>query len=140
MARIDKYEPYSGGFRAALAADFSTVADFEKPIGVSLNTSGLVVVGAVGNTGILPGILVLTKLTRAGTIVDVMTDGELAEFDRTGQSGSTAFASTAGTNYWLNATTGAVETSAPAAGTNKPFLGWTVEAKRLIVRAAIRQG
>lgn len=140
MARYDKYDPYSGGFRAPLAADFTTVADFEKPIGVGINTSGQVVPGAIGNTGILPAVMILTQITRAGKIVDTMTHGEIVEFDRTGQGGSTAFGSTAGTNYWLNATTGAVETSAPAAGTNKMFLGWTIEAKRLVVRAAQRQG
>lgn len=43
MARYDKYDPLSGGFRALLAPGWA-VAD-ETPVGVGLDTSGRVVAG-----------------------------------------------------------------------------------------------
>lgn len=117
-ARYDKYEPKAGGFRAALNAD--TVKTTGLPLGVGLNTSGKVVVGA-GNTGVL-GVIVLVKDMKAGDIVDVMTGGEVV--DCTGL--------TAGTVYTANTTTG-VLSNAAASATQTP-VGYTVEAARLIVR------
>jgi hypothetical protein len=58
----------------------------------------------------------------AGTVVDVMTDGEIV------QAGLVV-----GTLYTANTTTGAITSAAPSA-TQTP-VGWTVEANRLIVRA-----
>jgi hypothetical protein len=117
--RYDKYDPVSGGFRAAIAADKSTT-DIATPIGVGLDTNGRVVAGA-GNTGIV-GVLMITKAVKAGDIVDVMTDGELVEM------GSLA----AGTKYTANTTTGVISNGAGSA-TQTP-VGWTVEATRLVVR------
>lgn len=108
----------SGGFRAALAVD--TLKTAGNPLGVGLNTSGAVVVGA-GNTGIL-GVLVTTKDMKAGDIVDVMTGGDCVEM--TGL--------TAGTIYSANTTTG-VLSNAAASATQTP-IGFTVEAARLVVR------
>lgn len=118
MSRYDKYAPMSGGFRAALAVD--TLKTAGNPLGVGLNTSGAVVVGA-GNTGIL-GVLVTTKDMKAGDIVDVMTGGDCVEM--TGL--------TAGTIYSANTTTG-VLSNAAASATQTP-IGFTVEAARLVVR------
>jgi hypothetical protein len=120
-ARYDKYEPKAGGFRAPLAVD--TVATSGNPLGVGLNTSGRVVVGA-GNTGIL-GVIVLTKNMKAGDIVDVMTDGECVDL-----AGLTA-----GTVYSANTTTG-VLSSAAGSATQTP-VGFTVEATRLIMRRSV---
>lgn len=115
MARYDKYEPYAGGFRAPLAADWLP-ADIGKAFGVGLNANGQVVKGA-GNTGIL-AVLVLTKAYKAGQIVDSMTDGEIVEFG-----------GTAGTVYFAATTTGVVST------TNTGIrVGHTVEGGRLVVR------
>lgn len=125
MARIDKYEPLAGGFRAPLAADLTGSA---TPVAVSLNASGRVVQGAAGNTGMV-GIICEPKNKKAGTIVDVMTDGELVEF-----------AGAAGTVYYANATTGAINTTAPGAGVNGYRVGHTVEATRLVVRFQAVQG
>jgi len=117
-ARYDKYEPKVGGFRAALAADMvKTVAN---PLGVGLNSSGRVVVGA-GVTGIV-GVIVTTKDMKLGDIVDVMTSGECTDL------GSLA----AGTVYTANTTTGILSSGA-ASATQTP-IGFTVEATRLIVR------
>lgn len=131
MARIDKYDPKSGGFRAALAADRAAtpgaIGDADGPIGVGLDANGRVVAGA-GNTGVV-GVLVLTQNKVAGDIVDIMTDGELVE------AGGTA-----GTTYYADGGTGALGTAAPAAGANGTRVGRTVEAGRLVVRVQTVQG
>ncbi len=121
MARIDKYEPLSGGFRAPLNADW-LLADLNKACPVSLNGSGKVVKGTAGQSGFV-GILVLTKLRKANEVVDVMQDGEIVEM-----SGLAA-----GTKYWALAN-GEGVTATQATGLR--VVGWTVEATRLIVRCA----
>lgn len=118
MARYDKYDPVDGGFRAPLAADY---AGSEVPVGVGLDVNGRVVVGA-GNTGI-KAVLCKPDKAKAGEIVDCMTDGEVVEF-----------AGVAGTNYSVTDATGAI--AAGAAGAGQTQIGFTVEATRLIVRAA----
>lgn len=115
MARFDKYDPISGGFRAPLAADWPS-ADLEEVIPVGLDANGRVVKGA-GNTGV-KGVVCLTKLRYAGDVVDVMTDGEIVE----------ATGLTAGTNYFGSAAGGVTTTNTDKA------LGATVEATRLVVR------
>jgi hypothetical protein len=125
MARYDKYEPLSGGHRAPLAADW-LLADLNKVFGVGLNASGQVVKGA-GNTGVI-GALVLTKIVKAGKVVDVMQDGEIVEMN-INHAGIVA-----GTKYYFDAA-GALTAVAPTpAGTNGVQAGYTVEATRLIVR------
>lgn len=134
MSRYDKYDPVSGGFRAPLAAAFTGGAsgvDFGKVYAVSLNSSGQVVFGTTGGTGVI-GVIVLHEAKAAGQIVDVMQDGEIVEF--TLQNGSAA---TAGTSYYATGTAGDFTATAPTpAGTNGVKLGWTVEATRLVVRVA----
>jgi hypothetical protein len=125
MGRIDKYDPVDGGFRAPLAASWAGQA---APVAVSLDGSGRVVVGA-GTALTQVGILCKPDAAAAGTVVDIMTDGEIVEAGLA-----------AGTIYYANATTGALETSAPAAGTNKFRVGHTVEASRLVVRCQVIQG
>lgn len=115
MARIDKYDPVGGGFRAPLAAAYTGSA---VPLAVGLNSSGQVVAG-IGATGIV-GIVCLPGNHAAGEVIDVMKDGELVEF-----------AGVAGTVYTANTTTGVI-TSAAASGT-QILVGFTVEATRLVV-------
>lgn len=117
MARFDKYDPISGGFRAQLAADWPS-ADLEEIIPVGLDANGRVVKGA-GNTGVL-GVVCLTKLRYAGDVVDVMTDGEVVEADGL----------TAGTVYFGSAAGGVTTVNTDTR------IGATVEATRLVVRAA----
>jgi hypothetical protein len=119
VARYDKYDPIDGGFRAPLAADWLE-ADLEKVFAVGLDAQGRVVKGA-GNSGV-KGVLVLTKVIRAGKPVDVMTDGEIVEMD-VNHAGIVA-----GTSYYGSAA-GAINTT----NTDKP-IGHTVEATRLVVR------
>lgn len=127
MARYDKYDPISGGFRAPLAANWAGALG--DPVGVGLDANGRIVPGA-GNTGVL-GVVVVdgqvnaqgtrSNVKMAGDILDVMTDGEIV--DCTGL--------TAGTVYYAAAANGAISTT--NTGTR---LGSTVEAQRLVVRAA----
>jgi len=126
VARYDKYDPYDGGFRAALAVDWLST-DLDTVIGVSLNASGKLVKGTAGQSGPC-GVVVLTKAHKAGHIVDVMTDGEIVDFTVSGRPSVAFAAAVAGTAFYV-ATTGAIS------ATNTGFpVGWTVEAARLVVR------
>lgn len=129
MARYDKYNPYGGGFRAPLAADWAS-GDLGKPYAVGLNSSGQVVKGA-GQSGVV-GVLVLTKAYKAGTVVDVMTDGEIIEFAPTATTPGSGNGA-AGTSYFGNTSTGAISTTGTT-GAHK--VGFTAEGSRLIVHAA----
>ena len=143
MARYDKYDPISGGFRAKLNADLTLVNGSVGPVGVSINTSGRVVVGNAGASGTV-GVLVknvargpITQWNTtlqgtampnsspgalAGDAVDVMTAGEIVEVP-TFTAGQVIYALANGT---LSAT--------PATGAVK--IGFVVEPGRLIVRCA----
>lgn len=121
MARYDKYDPISGGFRAPLNADWLD-ADVGKPFGVGLNSTGKVVKGA-GQTGVRAVLVVDAKGLKAGDVVDCMTQGEIVY-----SSGDVATALVAGTKYVANTTTGVLAT---ATGTE---IGYTVELSRLVVR------
>lgn len=117
MAMFDKYDPYSGGFRAALAADWLP-ADVNKAIGVGLDVDGLIVKGD-GETGVV-GVMVLTKARKVGEIVDAMTSGEIVEAGLD-----------PGTVYYASGTDGVLTKVASAGATR---VGHTVEGNRLIVR------
>jgi hypothetical protein len=117
MARIDKYEPVGGGFRAPWAADF---AGSDVPVGIGLDNAGRVVVGG-GNTGVVAVVCKPDK-AKAGDIADCMTDGEIVEF-----------AGLPGTVYTSSAA-GVIDDTAPGAGQTR--IGHTVEGTRLIVRVA----
>lgn len=144
MAKYDKYEPLAGGFRARLNAALSLTSGSIGPVGVSLNSSGKVVVGTAGQSGLV-GILVKnvargpvgawgTSLhggtphasapigAQAGDVVDIMTNGEIVDLDKT--------AYPAGTKFYARGD-GSLVTAADVG--NIP-VGFTVEAGRLIVR------
>lgn len=127
MARIDKYDPVDGGFRARLGFAPSA-GQVGAILGVGLNASGQVVVGA-GTTGVL-GVICMSSLLSQGDVVDVMTHGEIV--DATGLN--------AGTVYFSPAAGGAPSAAAPAAGANALRIGHTVEAWRLVVRCQVTQG
>lgn len=107
-------------------------------IAVSLNASGLVVVGTAGQSGYV-GIVVLTKKHFANDVVDVFRLCEVTEFTKSGPADAAFAPAVAGQQYYA-AAGGAAEVAAPAAGANKGFIGYTVEADRLVVSASIRQG
>lgn len=150
MARYDKYDPISGGFRALLGADLTLTNGSIGPVAVSLNSSGGVVVGTAGQSGLV-GVLVKnvakgpvgpwgTSLqggtpnpyapigARQGDAVDVMTSGEIVDLDPDDFP--------AGSKIYATAATGVLSTTG---GTGKFLVGHTVEAGRLIVRVATGQ-
>ena len=125
MARYDKYDPISGGFRAPLAAAWGS-SDVGKPTAVTLDGNGRVVKVAAVDTA--EGVLVIDSPKAAGDIVDVMTAGEIV-----------GVALAAGTVYY-SAANSTLATTAPAAGANMVKIGRTVEADRLVVRVQKVQG
>lgn len=101
MARYDKYDGISGGFRGILAAAITATSGAGStnqigiPLAVGVNSSGLVAVGQ-GATGII-GVLVVDSAKAAGDAVDVMTAGEIVDLDETAYDpGETYYATTAG--------------------------------------------
>jgi phage-related tail protein len=83
FGRFDKYDGMVGGFRAPLAANMSATGDdIGKVQGVSINTSGRVVVGAAAETAII-GVICPTRVMTAGEFIDVMTDGEIMDVVKT---------------------------------------------------------
>ena len=136
MARYDKYEPKSGGFRAALAAAWTTTSgpssasDIGVLRAVGLNASGQVV--RASDTVPCRGVIVLTRPMSAGDIVDVMTDGEVVELATTDVGGAPA----AGTPYYAHTAAGAVAGNVFATAASNTYIGHTVEASRLVVRVA----
>lgn len=135
MARVDKTESAVGVVRGILAADLAgNLAD--TVIGVGLNASGLVVLGA-GHTGII-GVMVPNGMyngaeMKAGKAVDIFKLADIVE----------CAGLTAGTKYWIDGTTGALVAAiattgaAPASGAGTTagsvYAGYTVEADRLIL-------
>lgn len=121
MARYDKYNGETGGFRAALAEDWEA-GDVATPVAVGLDADGRLVKGA-GNTGVL-GVYVDDGVTvggqkvghKAGHIADTMTSGEIVDVEDLD----------AGTAYF-GSDTGEVGDAGVA-------IGHTVEADRLVVR------
>lgn len=150
MARYDKYDPISGGFRAPLAANLTLTNGEFGPKAVSLNASGRVVIGTAGTSG-LCGVLVKNAARTpwtastagpqgtpnaatpigcmAGDVVDIMTSGEIVDLTATGGNGITGLA--AGVAVY---TTAAGDLTNVATGNTK--VGYIVEANRMIVRVA----
>jgi hypothetical protein len=125
VARYDKYDPISGGFRAALAADWA-IGDVAVPRAITLDGNGRVIKVAAADTA--KAVLVIDQIKSAGDIVDCMTHGEIVEVGLA-----------AGTEYYTK-TDATLEAVAPGAGVNKVRAGWTVEADRLVVRCSRVQG
>lgn len=123
MARYDKYDPVSGGFRAPLNADLPATSKTGagNPIGVSINGSGRVVAGAA-SIDLLRGVVCTVEDKKAGDIVDVMTAGEVVEMANVA-AGATLTALT---------TTGEVDDI--AADATHLRVGFCVESTRAIIR------
>ena len=128
MARYDKYDPISGGFRAKLAAAWAAADG--TPVAVGLDVNGRVVPGA-GNTGILGVVVLVAENKAAGDVVDVMTAGEIVEVDDTGFTGRAA-----GIAVYAVPASGALTNVATA----NVKIGHMVENDRLVVRKAASAG
>lgn len=79
MARYDKYDPISGGFRAPLAAAITDGAEIGVPLAMGLDGQGRAVLGA-GTTGVT-GVYVADQAKAVGDIADIMTAGEIVDLD-----------------------------------------------------------
>ena len=141
MARYDKYDPISGGFRGVLAADFAlgtpvngVFPNLGKVYPVSLNSSGLVTIGAIAANPGMVGVMILTSQKFAGDVVDIMTEGEIVDLNSASPFDNFAAAPVAGSKYYGVAADGTVSATA----TSNYFIGHTVEATRLIVRVGNR--
>lgn len=131
MARFDKYNPVSGGFRARLG--FAPVAgEVGDVINVQINGSGEAV---KGTATVCDGVICLSSLLNQGDVVDVMTSGEIVDIDA--NSAVTGFAKGA---LAYAAAAGAVGVTAPGAGVNGVKIGRFIEAWRLVVRVQMVQG
>lgn len=118
MPRYDKYDGVAGGFRAPAAA-VTPEGEYNDIMGASLNASGQMLTGAAGNSGFVGVVIRDRTKRRAGDVQDIMTNGEIVDCDGLA----------AGTTYYLNATTGALQTTE-----TRYKVGHTVEAWRLVVR------
>jgi hypothetical protein len=144
MARYDKYDPISGGFRAKLAETLTTdpVSGEFGPVAVSLDSAGHVVIGTAGQSGLV-GVLVKNAPKQglgrwptttngvpnpaapigalAGDVVDIMTSGEIVDVDPALLPGTAVYTDAAG------------DLSGTAGGTK---VGYIVESGRMVVRVA----
>lgn len=121
MARIDKYDPVDGGFRAPLG--FQPVAsDVGKIYAVDINGSGQAI-KSVDGTG-ARGVICLSSMIAQGKPVDVMTDGELV--DVVAADGVTGL----GAGVEMKAGAAGIVTNA---GTGRS-LGFFVQNWRLVIR------
>lgn len=137
MSRLDKTNSAIGSFRAPLNAAWnatsgpSGVTDLNRVIGVALNGSGKLIKATTAVSCV--GILCLSSAKAAGDIVDVFTNCEVVELDLNDIQGATTPA--AGTKYYLDVTAGRLTATAPIAANIGFYIGTTVEASRLVVRA-----
>lgn len=131
MARIDKYDPVSGGFRARLGFQ-PAGGEVGDVIAVSLNASGQVV---KGTAAACDGVICLSSPLNQGDVVDVMTDGEIVDI----AAGDNVTGAAAGA-VAFSAAAGGVGVTAPGAGVNGVRIGRFVEAWRLVVRVQQVQG
>ena len=122
LSRIDKYDPFDGGFRAKLNAAI-VAADAGKIRAVSINTSGRVVIGGSAAADIR-GLICPTEAMAAGAAIDVMTDGEMGDATETA---GTAFTGGAIVYAHIDGTVDDTSTAGKA-------VGFTVEVNRVIVR------
>jgi hypothetical protein len=128
LARYDKYDGKSGGFRAKLNAAWSS-ADVKKVIGVSINGSGRIVKGGAATA--IVGVVVIGEAKAAGDVVDVMTSGEIVDFFLLNDNST---ATVAGTVYYADAATGDLTATATSNKRVGQLLETVDGVSRLIVR------
>lgn len=100
MSRFDQISPKSGSFRAHLASAIPPNL-VERLWGVGLDANGRIVKG-VGQSGIV-GVTVQTKAYPAGKRIDVMTHGQVVEFQPTDVEPGVGNTALAGRVYYSDA-------------------------------------
>lgn len=130
MSRFDHMNPKVGNFRAHLASAIPSNL-VERLWGVGLDANGRIVKGA-GQSGIV-GVTVQTKAYPAGKRIDVMTAGQVVEFQPTAAAPGVGNTGDPGTVYWAVDATGDI-IEEPVDTTGHTRIGHTVEGQRLVVR------
>jgi hypothetical protein len=139
VSRFDKTQSAIGNFRAPLNAAWNAtsgpagVTDLNRVTCVALNGTGKLIRATTAVSCV--GIIVVTRPKNAGDIEDVMTSGEVVELDASDIQGATA--PVAGTKYYFDTTAGRLTATAPVAAAIGFYVGTTVEAGRLVVRAGL---
>lgn len=134
MARYDKYDPISGGFRAPLAAAITETSGSGSssqvgiPLAMGLDGQGRAVIGA-GNTGVL-GVYIADQAKAVGDIADIMTAGEIVDLDEAAFDPGTRYFGQ--TNGSINGTTTGARVGFTV-GDTSPTTG--VVRSRLVVRS-----
>ena len=131
MARVDKYDPITGGFRAHIAENFDDTK-IGKLYGWGIDANGKAVIGA-GQSGVV-GVWVVTE--RPGVVgplrevsrIDIMREGCITDFCATADTPGVDVG-VAGTKYFCNAA-GEISTTG---GAGTYYVGCTVEPDRLEV-------
>lgn len=116
MARFDHVDSAIGIVRAPINANFAE-ADWDTVIGVGINGTGKAVKGA-GQTGVVGVVVPGRTVYRAGQVCDIMQKGDIV--DVAGLA--------AGTKYYVGA-----DGELTATATDNTYVGYTVEADRLVV-------
>lgn len=119
MARLDHAESAIGVVRATLNADIDP-AKVDTVVGVGLNASGRILVGAPGQTGIVGVIIPNRYLLKAGQQADIFKHGDIVDIEGLA----------AGTKYFIDPTNGSLSATATA---GRVYAGYTVEADRLVL-------
>lgn len=131
MARVDKYDPNVGSFRARLG--FAPVAgEVGDVIAVSIDSNGEIQKGSATDCD---GVICLSSLLNDGDMCDVFTDGEIVDI----ASGDNVTGAGAGVKVYSGAS-GAVTNTGPGSGVAGVLIGTFVEAWRLVVRVQQVQG
>jgi hypothetical protein len=139
VSRFDKTQSAIGNFRAPLNAAWNAtsgpagVTDLNRVTCVALNGTGKLIRATTAISCV--GVIVVTRPKNATEIEDVMTSGEIVELDLNDIQGATA--PVAGTKYYFDATAGRLSSTAPGVGAIGFYVGTTVEAGRLVVRAGL---
>lgn len=125
MARFDKYDPVSGGFRAKLGFAVAS-ADVGVVVGVRIDTNGVAQKGTGATTPAdIRGVICPSSVMAIGDVVDVMTAGEIVDVSAGGlTAGEVAYVNTTAANNGL----------LTDSATTNAKVGHMVEAWRLIVR------
>lgn len=130
MARYDKYDGRTGGFRGILNAAIAAV-DVGKVYAVAVNGSNRVIRTGIAGTADICGVICAVRPMNVGDPIDVMTGGEIVEMLETA---GTALAD--GAKVYGH-TDGTVDDTA----TTSKYLGQVVESqttgKRVVIRVPL---
>lgn len=142
MSRFDKTQSAIGNFRAPLNVALTAISgpgavtDLNRILVVALNGSGRIIKATTAVSAV--GIIIATQPMEVAQPVDVMTSGEVVELDLNDIQGATN--PVAGTKYYFDATASRLSSTAPGVGAIGFYVGTTVEAGRLVVRAGLAGG